>query len=153
MKSGMMAAEAAYEAIVAKATSSAHTEPHTRTAVREELKASRNVVPAMEKYGEFLGNIIWNQHVAEHLKKLKNALHDEIAPDWSRLKRAEHCEPIACKPDGVITFDRSFSVFLSTNHEEDQPVHLQLKDPNIPVDANLAGVCRSVGTILSGGRL
>eukprot|EP01013_Petalomonas_cantuscygni_P018481 TRINITY_DN3591_c0_g1_i1.p2 TRINITY_DN3591_c0_g1~~TRINITY_DN3591_c0_g1_i1.p2 ORF type:complete len:150 (+),score=32.73 TRINITY_DN3591_c0_g1_i1:60-452(+) len=63
----------------------------------------------------------------------------KLHPDWSRLKRAEHCEKIVYpKPDGVITFDRLSSVFLSnTNHEEDQPVHLQLKDPSIPVDVNL----------------
>jgi electron-transferring-flavoprotein dehydrogenase len=61
-------------------------------------------------------------------------------PDHSRLRRSDHAKPIAYpKPDGVLTFDRLSSVFLSnTNHEEDQPVHLTLKDPAIPVEVNLA---------------
>jgi len=59
--------------------------------------------------------------------------------DFSRTKRAEHCtEIIYPKPDGKLSFDRLSSVFLSnTNHEEDQPVHLQLKDTDIPVEQNL----------------
>jgi electron-transferring-flavoprotein dehydrogenase len=60
-------------------------------------------------------------------------------PDHEELKPAAECEKIDYpKPDGVITFDRLSSVFLSgTNHEEDQPVHLQLKDPSLPIDYNL----------------
>jgi electron-transferring-flavoprotein dehydrogenase len=60
-------------------------------------------------------------------------------PDHAQLWRKEHCHKIVYpKPDGVISFDRLSSVFLSnTNHEEDQPVHLQLKDPSIPIEVNL----------------
>jgi electron-transferring-flavoprotein dehydrogenase len=55
------------------------------------------------------------------------------------LKRAKDCTPISYpKPDGKLTFDRLSSVFISnTNHEENQPVHLTLKDPSIPVEVNL----------------
>jgi len=60
-------------------------------------------------------------------------------PDYATLKPARESKPIAYpKPDGVISFDKLSSVFLSsTNHEEDQPVHLQLKDPSIPIAKNL----------------
>jgi electron-transferring-flavoprotein dehydrogenase len=59
--------------------------------------------------------------------------------DHTRLKRKEHARPIAYpKPDGVLTFDRLSSVFVSnTNHEENQPVHLTLKDADIPTAINL----------------
>jgi electron-transferring-flavoprotein dehydrogenase len=59
--------------------------------------------------------------------------------DHEMLKPASQCTPIAYpKPDGKLTFDRLSSVFLSnTNHEENQPAHLTLKDPSVPVDVNL----------------
>jgi electron-transferring-flavoprotein dehydrogenase len=59
--------------------------------------------------------------------------------DYATLKPASECKPIVYpKPDGVFTFDKPSSVFLSnTNHEEDQPVHLKLKDPSIPIRVNL----------------
>ncbi|NCO99831.1 MAG: electron transfer flavoprotein-ubiquinone oxidoreductase, partial [Sphingomonadales bacterium] len=142
MKTGMMAAEAAYEAIVAERSSDeliAYGTAYENSWVREELRVVRNVLPAVEKYGDFLGTILSGMFMwAEHLK-IKLPFTMKLHPDWSRLKRAEHCEKIVYpKPDGVITFDRLSSVFLSnTNHEEDQPVHLQLKDPSIPVDVNL----------------
>jgi electron-transferring-flavoprotein dehydrogenase len=61
-------------------------------------------------------------------------------PDSATLKPAAECTPIAYpKPDGVLTFDRLSSVFISnTNHEEDQPVHLTLKDAEVPITVNLA---------------
>ncbi len=61
-------------------------------------------------------------------------------PDHKTLKPASECKPIAYpKPDGVVTFDRLSSVFISnTNHEENQPAHLQLKDPAVAIKVNLA---------------
>src|SRR5690606_17244188 len=72
------------------------------------------------------GNIPWTIHRKE--------------PDHVQLKPADQCKKIEYpKPDGVITFDKMSSVFLSnTNHEENQPVHLTLKDPSVPVNVNLA---------------
>ena len=60
--------------------------------------------------------------------------------DHETLKDAADCQPVDYpRPDGKLTFDKPSSVFLSnTNHEEDQPVHLQLKDASIPIDVNLA---------------
>src|SRR3546814_13245224 len=61
-------------------------------------------------------------------------------PDHKQISRKDHARPIEYpKPDGKITFDRLSSVFLSnTNHEEDQPVHLTLKDASVPIEVNLA---------------
>jgi len=66
-------------------------------------------------------------------------LHRSI-PDNAKLKPAAECQPISYpRPDGKLSFDRLSSVFISnTNHEENQPAHLTLKDPNVPVAVNLA---------------
>ncbi len=142
MKTGMMAAEAAFEAIVADRQSdelAAYGTAYENSWVREELRVVRNVLPAAEKYGDFLGSIIAGINMWAENFKIKMPFTMKHHPDHTRLKRAEHCEPIEYpKPDGVISFDRLSSVFLSnTNHEEDQPVHLQLKDASMPVDVNL----------------
>ncbi len=142
MKTGMMAAEAAFEAIVADRQSdelAAYGTAYENSWVREELRIVRNVLPAAEKYGDFLGSIIAGINMWAENFKIKMPFTMKHHPDHTRLKRAEHCEPIEYpKPDGVISFDRLSSVFLSnTNHEEDQPVHLQLKDASMPVDVNL----------------
>ena len=72
-----------------------------------------------------------------------------------RLKPLDQVQPIVYpKPDGVISFDKLSSVFLSnTNHEEDQPIHLRLTDPSIPVDEEPAGLWRAGAALLPGRRL
>ncbi|QJB68311.1 electron transfer flavoprotein-ubiquinone oxidoreductase [Parasphingorhabdus halotolerans] len=142
MKTGMMAAEAAFEAIIAERTSdelAAYGDAYENSWVREELRVVRNVLPNVEKYGDFLGTIFSGINMWAENLKIEMPFTMKLHPDHLQTKRAEHCRPIKYpKPDGVITFDRLSSVFLSnTNHEEDQPVHLQLKDPSIPVDVNL----------------
>lgn len=142
MKTGMMAAEAAFEAIIADRQSdelAAYGTAYENSWVREELRIVRNVLPAAEKYGDFFGSIIAGINMWAENFKIKMPFTMKHHEDHTRLKRAEHCTPIEYpKPDGVISFDRLSSVFLSnTNHEEDQPVHLQLKDASIPVDVNL----------------
>jgi len=142
MKTGMMAAEAAFEAIVADRQSdelASYGTAYENSWVREELRVVRNVLPAAEKYGDFLGSIIAGINMWAENFKIKMPFTMKHHPDHTRLKRAEHCTPIEYpKPDGVISFDRLSSVFLSnTNHEEDQPIHLQLKDAAMPVDVNL----------------
>ena len=76
-------------------------------------------------------------------------------PDYATLKPAAECRPIAYpKPDGKLTFDRLSSVFLSnTNHEEDQPVHLQVADMSLQKSLRARRLCRSVGALLPGRRL
>jgi electron-transferring-flavoprotein dehydrogenase len=93
----------------------------------------------MEKFGDkvgsfFAGITMWAEHLG--IKMPFTMGHE---PDHKSLARKEHVHPIEYpKPDNVLTFDRLSSVFLSnTNHEEDQPVHLQLKDPAIPINYNL----------------
>ncbi|NNL55561.1 MAG: electron transfer flavoprotein-ubiquinone oxidoreductase [Woeseia sp.] len=106
--------------------------------IYEELHRSRNFSPALSKFGTFFGAAFaWvDQNVFRG--KLPFTLRNPV-PDHAILNEAKDAKPIDYpKPDGVITFDRLSSVFLSsTNHEEDQPSHLLLKDASIPIEQNL----------------
>lgn len=142
MKTGMMAAEAAFEAVDAERESdelTAYQDAYDNSWVKEELRVVRNVLPSVEKYGNFLGTVISGINMWAENFKIKMPFTMKHHPDHEALNRKDHARPIEYpKPDGVISFDRLSSVFLSnTNHEEDQPVHLQLKDPNIPIQSNL----------------
>lgn len=142
MKTGMLAAEAAFEALTgegeAPAELTAFTEKVEGSWVHEELHKARNFRPSFNKWGLY-GSMLYG---ALDLKLLGGK-----APWTFRNKHADHecLKPAAempkidyPKPDGVITFDRLSSVFISnTNHEEDQPVHLTLKDASVPVEHNL----------------
>lgn len=142
MKSGMMAAEAAFAAIHEQRSNdelAAYQAAYEGSWVYKELSKVRNVLPLMEKFGDkvgsfFAGITMWAEHLG--IKMPFTMGHE---PDHKSLARKEHVYPIEYpKPDNVLTFDRLSSVFLSnTNHEEDQPVHLQLKDPAIPINYNL----------------
>ena len=142
MKTGMMAAEAAFDAIHADRAHdelTAYPAAYEGSWVYKELKKVRNTVPLVEKYGNFGGTILAGITMwAEHLG-LRMPFPMGHHPDNESLWRADQVKKIDYpKPDGVISFDRLSSVFLSnTNHEEDQPVHLTLKDPDIPIDYNL----------------
>ena len=142
MKSGMLAAEAAFAAIAAERAGdelAAYPEALQKSWIAKELKKVRNAEPAVSKFGETWGTIIagidmWMRHFNIGLPfTLKHK------PDHESLWRADQAPKIDYpKPDGVLSFDRLSSVFLSnTNHEEDQPVHLTLKDPDIPIKQNL----------------
>ncbi|KEA62311.1 Electron transfer flavoprotein-ubiquinone oxidoreductase [Marinobacterium lacunae] len=141
MKSGMLAAEAVFEAITAEEANTELTtfaDKFEASWVYDELFRSRNFGPAMHKFGPILGgafNFI-DQNIFNG--KLPITLHDDT-PDYAQLKPADQCTKIDYpKPDGRLSFDKLSSVFLSnTNHEEDQPCHLTLKDPNIPISQNL----------------
>ena len=142
MKSGMIGAEAVFEAI--KAGSAGGDELHSYTQkfqnswLYKELYEERNFVPAMHKFGPFVGGGItfFEQNILR--RSLPITLHD-THKDHEALKPAAESKKITYpKPDGKLTFDRLTSVFLSnTNHEEEQPVHLKLKDPSIPINFNL----------------
>ena len=142
VKSGMMAAEAAFDAIQAGRASdqlTAYPEAFERSWVRKELSVVRNVVPLVKTFGDFIGSglagiTMWLEHFG-----LKLPFTLKHHPDNESLWRKDQVQKIDYpKPDGVLTFDRLSSVFLSnTNHEEDQPVHLTLKDPTIPVAYDL----------------
>ena len=141
IKSGMLAAEACFDALVAGRSSdelAAYPETFRRSWLYEELYKARNFKPLMAK-GLIAGSVLFS--IDQHLFRGKApwTLHHPGA-DHTQLRRKADCTPIDYpKPDGVITFDRLSSVYLSnTNHEEDQPCHLQLKDAAVPIKLNLA---------------
>ena len=142
MKTGMMAADAAVEAITAQRSHDelvAYGEAYKTSWVEAELRGVRNTLPAVEKFGNVLGTVFAGVTMwAEHLG-LRMPFTMRHHFDHQQLKRKEHVRKIEYpKPDGVFSFDKLTSVFLSnTNHEEDQPVHLTLRDPTIPVEINL----------------
>ncbi|MEP4101143.1 electron transfer flavoprotein-ubiquinone oxidoreductase [Paraglaciecola sp.] len=147
MKSGLIAAEALMEALMEVLSKddaaesqdlTAFTEKFKDSWLHDELFRSRNFGPVLHKLGTFIGGAYntvdqnwFNGGLPFHFK-------DEVA-DHSLMKLADEANEIDYpKPDGVLSFDKLSSVFLSnTNHEEDQPCHLKLKDKAIPLTVNL----------------
>ena len=140
MKSGMVAAEAAFDALKDGAEApelTAYPERLKRSWLWDELRGVRNIRPAFH----------WGLWPGVAYSALDTYVLRGHAP-WTLGHRADHttlrpaaeCAPIAYpRPDGKLTFDRLSSVFLSnTNHAEDQPVHLRLKDPSVAERINLA---------------
>jgi len=142
MKSGMLAAEAAAEALLAGGEGgdelNSYTDKFKASWLHDELHRDRNFGPAMHKFGILFGAAF--NYVDQNFFRGKSpiTLHDNT-PDYTTLKPAAESRKIEYpKPDGVISFDKLSSVFISsTNHEEDQPVHLKLTDPSIPIGKNL----------------
>ena len=140
IKSGMLAAEAAFEAVAAERSRDeldAYPKAFRESWLHEELHKSRNFKPYMKK-GLILGSLLFGFDQIVLRGKAPWTLHNSA--DHTTLKPASECPKIEYpKPDGVLTFDRLSSVFLSnTNHEEEQPCHLQLKDASVPITVNLA---------------
>lgn len=141
IKTGALAAEACFSALTAERQRdelTAYPEAFRQSWLYEELHRARNFKPWMSK-GLKLGSLMFGIDQMLFRGKAPWTLH-HTTPDHAKLKPAAKCPTIAYpKPDGVITFDRLSSVFLSsTNHEEDQPCHLQLKDAGVPISVNLA---------------
>ncbi len=141
MKSGMLAAEAAFDAIGAGRAQdelSAYSTRFEKSWLHEELHVARNFKPAMGK-GLYLGTLLVGIDQVLFRGKAPWTLHHEH-PDHLGLRPAAECQPIAYpKPDNVLTFDRLSSVFISnTNHNEHQPAHLTLTDSSVPVAINLS---------------
>jgi electron-transferring-flavoprotein dehydrogenase len=141
MKSGMLAADAAFDAIVAgrsRDTLDQYPREFERSWLRAELHRARNFKPWMDK-GLWVGTLMFGIDQIVLRGRAPWTLHRKT-PDYAKLRPAGECTPIEYpKPDGKITFDRLSSVYISnTNHEENQPPHLTLKDPNVPVQVNLA---------------
>ncbi len=142
MKSGMVAAEAAADALLAGREGgdelSAYEEGFKNSWLYDELYKSRNFGAAIHKWGAIKGGAF--NFIDQNIfgGKIPFTLHD-TKPDYACLKPAAESKKIEYpKPDGKLSFDKLSSVFLSnTNHEEDQPVHLKLTDPSIPIDKNL----------------
>ncbi len=141
IKSGMLAADAAYEAVKAARSSDelgAYPDAFKTSWLHDELHRARNFKPAMAM-GLYTGTLMVGIDQIVFGGKAPWTMHHQHA-DHEMLKTASESKPILYpKPDGVLTFDRLSSVFISnTNHEEDQPAHLTLKNASVPVETNLA---------------
>ena len=145
IKTGMLAADAAYAAVTSGRQHdelTAYPEAFEKSWLKEELDTSRNTKQWMKK-GLYLSSIMNGIELwllpKLGLKSPPWTIHSTV-PDHAKLKPAKDCPQISYpKPDGKITFDKLSSVFISnTNHEEHQPAHLTLKDDSVPVNINLA---------------
>ncbi len=144
MKSGMLAAQAVADAIMEGRTSdelTAYPEALNTSWIQKDLHKVRNVKPALTKFGTVLGTLYGGLDMWLHCLGVNvpwTLKHGQ--PDHASLKPASETNPIHYpKPDGAITFDKLSSVYLSnTNHEENQPCHLHLKDASVPITVNLA---------------
>ena len=141
MKSGMLAAESAFEAISQNKVGEDlidFEEKLKSSWIETDLYKSRNMTALLHKYGALVGGIIMALEQFFFRGKFPYTWRHKT-PDYACMKKASECEKIEYpKPDGKISFDKLSSVFLSnTNHEEDQPCHLTLKDSSIPISVNL----------------
>lgn len=145
IKSGLLAADSLFAAMAlnqkdqGERVLSGYEEMVKASWIHEELQSSRNVAPAMHKFGTLMGSIFTFIDQVVFRGKLPFTLKDNV-PDHAALKRAEDCSPIKYPaPDNTLSFDKLSSVYISnTNHEEDQPCHLQLIDEDTPIGFNLA---------------
>ncbi|RYY35994.1 MAG: electron transfer flavoprotein-ubiquinone oxidoreductase, partial [Sphingomonadales bacterium] len=142
MKSGMLAAEAAFHAIKADRAGDElveYSDALHNSWVAKELKKVRNAEPAIAKFGGEVGTLVagadmWMRQLGIGLPFTMKHHRDSA----QTRPASEYKKPNYPKPDGVISFDKLSSVFLSnTNHEEDQPIHLTLKDASVPTAINL----------------
>jgi len=141
IKSGMLAAQAAFDALNAGRAQdelTAYSKAFEQSWLHEELHVARNFKPWMSK-GLYTGTLMVGIDQVLFRGKAPWTLHHTHA-DHECLKPAAECTPITYpKPDNKLTFDRLTSVFISnTNHTEHQPAHLTLKDAALPVNMNLA---------------
>ena len=141
IKSGKMAAEVIFNQINQATNTDFCTEfnqAYQQSDLRKELFKARNFGPALHKFGNLLGGAFNTLEQNIFNGNLFVTLKDTDA-DYKKLKSAAQCQPINYeKPDNKLSFDKLSSVYLvNTSHDEDQPCHLQLKDPEIPVKVNL----------------
>lgn len=141
IKSGMLAAEAVYDAIAAGRQHdevASYEDKFKSSWLYDDMYHARNFATAMHRMGVWMGGAF--SFIEENVFKGKMpfTIHDNI-PDYDTLERADHAfMPDYPKPDGKLTFDKLSSVFISnTNHAEDQPCHLKLTNPNVPIERNL----------------
>ncbi len=141
MKTGMISAQSIADNLLkddANDVKTTYSKDIKDSWVYSELQKTRNFEPGLHKFGTFFGSAFTFIDQNIFRGKLPLTLHNK-EPDYAALKPADSCEQINYpKPDNKISFDRLSSVFLSsTNHEEDQPCHLQLKDASVPISINL----------------
>lgn len=141
MKSGMIAAELLFKALQSEQPEkelSQYNNEVKSSWLGKELEQARNFVPAMHKFGTFLGGA-YNWLDQNIFSGSLPFTFKDMTPDYACTELASKHQPISYpKPDGKLSFDKLSSVFLSnTNHEENQLCHLQLKDADIPIKENL----------------
>ena len=142
MKTGMMAAEAAFAAIQAGRQGdelTAYSAAYEDSWVFKELRMVRNTLPLIEKFGNALGTLLAGVTMWLEYLGIRMPFTLKHHPDYKSLWRKDLVPVIDYpKPDGVVSFDRLSSVFLSnTNHEEDQPVHLKVLDMELQRSSEL----------------
>jgi electron-transferring-flavoprotein dehydrogenase len=145
MKSGMLAAEAAFAAIQSGRSGDELVEyahAFQTSWVKQELKVARNFKPILSRFGTAVGGFLsmldlWTTSLLGGLSVFGTLKHGKS--DAASTGLAKDYKPIVYpKPDGTLSFDKLSSVFLSsTNHDESQPAHLRLKDPSVPISVNL----------------
>jgi electron-transferring-flavoprotein dehydrogenase len=145
MKSGMLAAEAAFAAIQARRSRDElkeYAQAFDRSWIRKELNLVRNAKPLLSKLGTLVGGAVgmfemWTTSLLGGFSFFGTLKHGKT--DAGSTGLAKDFKPIVYpKPDGVLSFDKLSSVFLSnTNHDESQPAHLKLNDPSVPISVNL----------------
>jgi len=145
MKSGMLAAEQAFAAINAGRGGDELVEyeaAYKGSWIAKELKLVRNAKPMLSRFGTFLGAMVgmfdmWTTSLTGGFSFFGTLKHGKT--DAASTGLAKDYKPIVYpKPDGVLSFDKLSSVFISnTNHDEDQPAHLTLRDPSVPISVNL----------------
>ncbi|WP_060586410.1 electron transfer flavoprotein-ubiquinone oxidoreductase [Aeromonas schubertii] len=140
MKSGMLAAEAVSAALGSGGEDLAHYgQLIAQSWLGHSLRHARHFSAALHRFGPWLGGAFNWLEQRFFPKGLPVRLRDS-EPDYRRLKHQDRCQPIAYpRPDGKLSFDRPSSVYLAnTSHDEDQPCHLKLADPSVPLRVNLA---------------
>jgi electron-transferring-flavoprotein dehydrogenase len=146
MKTGMLGAEAAFAALQAGRGGDvldAYEDAYRRSWVYKDLKTVRNAKPLWSRFGTFWGGLLltgvdlWINQLLGGVSPFGTLKHGKTDAEATGL--AKDFQPIAYpKPDGVLSFDKLSSVYVSnTNHDEDQPSHLKLKDPEVPIAVNL----------------
>ncbi|RZJ18666.1 MAG: electron transfer flavoprotein-ubiquinone oxidoreductase [Brevundimonas sp.] len=145
MKTGMLAADAAYDAVIAGRSGDVLTEYQTAydaSWVCKELRIVRNAKPLLGRFGTVMGGALgmfdmWLNHLTGGLSLFGTMKHNKTDAASTGLAR-DHKAIAYPKPDGKLSFDKLSSVFISnTNHAEDQPAHLKLLDPSVPINVNL----------------
>ena len=139
MKSGTIAGEHVYELLNSELDSGlSYDDKIAKSSIHKELYKSRNFAPIFHKFGGLVGAAFNAIDQFIFRGNLPFTMHHST-PDYACMKKADEMSKIDYpKPDGIYSFDKLSSVYLSnTNHEEDQPCHLQLKDASIPIAINL----------------
>jgi electron-transferring-flavoprotein dehydrogenase len=146
IRSGVLAADALVKALGEGRGGDELTEyqaAYDASAIRKELYGVRNAKPLWSRFGTLLGGLLltgldlWTTKLLGGFSFFGTLSHGKNDAESTGLAK-DHDKPVYPKPDGVLSFDKLSSVFISnTNHEEDQPCHLKLKDPTVPIRVNL----------------